>query len=66
MSKENSSQHYIEVNAEALPLFCPTQSVSLWSAHPRVAIPVEKLGEARCPYCGTLYKFKGKLPHGHH
>jgi uncharacterized Zn-finger protein len=49
-----------------LPLFCPTPAVSLWSAHPRVAIPVEKLGEARCPYCGTLYKFKGELPRGHH
>jgi uncharacterized Zn-finger protein len=66
MSKEINSQQYIEVNAAALPLFCPTPSVSLWNAHPRVAIPVEKLGEARCPYCGTLYKFKGKLPHGHH
>ena len=66
MSKENNSQQYVEVNAEALPLFCPTPSVSLWNAHPRVAIPVEKLGEARCPYCGTLYKFKGELPKGHH
>lgn len=64
MSNEN--QRYVEVSAEALPLFCPTPAVSLWSAHPRVAIPVEKLGEARCPYCGTLYKFKGELPHGHH
>jgi uncharacterized Zn-finger protein len=66
MSNENVTQHFVEVRAEALPLFCPPPSVSLWSAHPRVAIPVEKLGEARCPYCGTLYKFKGKLPHGHH
>ena len=56
MSNENITQRYVEVSAEALPLFCPTPAVSLWSAHPRVAIPVEKLGEARCPYCGTLYK----------
>ena len=66
MSNENTTQRFVEVNAEALPLFCPTPSVSLWNAHPRVAIPVEMLGEARCPYCGTLYKFKGKLPLGHH
>jgi uncharacterized Zn-finger protein len=66
MSNENSKLHYVEVTAEALPLFCPTPSVSLWSSHPRVAIPVEKLGEAMCPYCGTRYKFKGELPHGHH
>jgi uncharacterized Zn-finger protein len=66
MSNENSTQPYVEVSAEALPLFCPTPAISLWSAHPRVAIPVDKLGEARCPYCGTLYKFKGALPKGHH
>lgn len=66
MSNQNVTQRYVEVTAEALPLFCPTPAVSLWSAHPRVAIPVEKLGEARCPYCGTLYKFKGELPHAHH
>jgi uncharacterized Zn-finger protein len=66
MSNKNITPHFVEVSAKALPLFCPTPSVSLWSAHPRVAIPVEKLGEARCPYCGTLYKFKGALPHDHH
>ena len=66
MSNENITQPYVEVSAEALPLFCPTPAVSLWSAHPRVAIPVEQLGEARCPYCGTLYKFKGDPSHGHH
>jgi uncharacterized Zn-finger protein len=64
MSNEN--QRYVEITAEALPLACPTPAVSLWSSHPRVFIPVEKLGEARCPYCGTLYKFKGELPRGHH
>ncbi|MFH2133668.1 MAG: zinc-finger domain-containing protein [Pseudomonadota bacterium] len=66
MSNDQISQRYVEVTAEALPLFCPTPSVSLWSAHPRVAIPVEKLGEAVCPYCGTHYKFKGELPHSAH
>jgi uncharacterized Zn-finger protein len=40
--------------------------MSLWNAHPRVFIPVDKLGEARCPYCSTLYKFKGELPKEHH
>jgi uncharacterized Zn-finger protein len=66
MANDQISQRFVEVTAEALPLFCPTPSVSLWSAHPRVAIPVEKLGEAVCPYCGTHYKFKGELPRGHH
>ncbi|MFA5371370.1 MAG: zinc-finger domain-containing protein [Sideroxydans sp.] len=66
MADTTLTQRYVEVTAAALPLFCPTPAVSLWSAHPRVAIPVEKLGEATCPYCGTVYKFKGVLPHGHH
>jgi uncharacterized Zn-finger protein len=39
---------------------------SLWNAHPRVNIPVNHGGEARCPYCGTLYRFEGELPKGHH
>jgi uncharacterized Zn-finger protein len=59
-------QRYVEVTAADLPLHCPTPRMSLWNTHPRVFIPVEKLGEARCPYCGTLYKFKGELPAGHH
>ena len=66
MSNENITQRYVEVTADALPLFCPTPQNSLWNAHPRVAIPVDKLGEARCPYCSTVYKFKGDLPKGHH
>lgn len=66
MADTTLTQRCVEVTAADLPLFCPTPAVSLWSAHPRVAIPVEKLGEATCPYCGTVYKFKGELPHGHH
>jgi len=57
---------YIEVTPNELPLFCPTSDKPLWSAHPRVAIPVEKLGTASCPYCGLTYKLKGELPKGHH
>ena len=51
------------------PVFhCPPPSGggSLWNAHPKVMIPLNHGGEARCPYCGTLYKFKGELPRAHH
>lgn len=64
MSTDTSS-HFIEVTADALPLFCPGPNQPVWSAHPRVAIPVQKLGTAACPYCGAVYKFKGELPSGH-
>jgi uncharacterized Zn-finger protein len=66
MQTGHATRSHIEVTAADLPLCCPTPAMSLWNAHPRVAIPVEKLGEARCPYCSTLYKFKGELPKGHH
>ena len=47
-----------EVTRADLPLHCPMPEQALWNAHPRVFIPVEETGEARCPYCGTLYKLK--------
>ena len=61
-----TAQTVVEVTAADLPLACPTPAVSLWNNHPRVALAVEKTGEVRCPYCGTLYKFVGELPKGHH
>ena len=49
----------IEVTADDLPLHCPLPSMKLWDAHPRVFLPIEKTGEALCPYCGTKYTLKG-------
>ncbi len=47
----------VEVKSDELPIHCPTKSSSLWNSHPRVYIPVkENNGEARCPYCGTMFK----------
>ncbi|MEW6562058.1 MAG: zinc-finger domain-containing protein [Pseudomonadota bacterium] len=63
---ESITETVVEVTAADLPLACPMPSKSIWNAHPKVALAVEKTGEARCPYCGTLYKFKGELPKGHH
>ncbi len=56
----------VEVGAADLPLHCPLPGESLWNAHPRVFLPIEDRGEARCPYCGTLYVLKdgpGKAGH---
>ena len=55
----------VEVSSKDLPLHCPLPSQKLWNTHPRVYLPVEKTKEARCPYCGTLYKFVGAAPAGH-
>ena len=61
---DNKSRH-IEVTAADLPLHCPTPAMLLWNAHPRVFMPIEKTGESRCPYCGTLYKLAGGARDGH-
>lgn len=51
----------VEVTAENLPLHCPMPGSSLWNSHPRVFLPIQEAPEGRitCPYCGTLYIFKG-------
>ncbi len=52
-----NAKRAIEVKASDLPIHCPLPGSSLWNSHPRVYIPVqENGGEARCPYCGALYK----------
>ena len=55
----------IDVSASDLPLHCPMPSMKLWNTHPRVYLPIEETGEARCPYCGTVYKLTGPAKHGH-
>jgi uncharacterized Zn-finger protein len=54
-----NKERLIEVTVADLPLHCPLPSMLLWNAHPRVFLPIEKTGEALCPYCGTKYVLKG-------
>lgn len=55
----------VEVSEKDLPLHCPTPAMSLWNAHPRVFLDIERSGEAMCPYCGTRYVYKGEARRGH-
>jgi uncharacterized Zn-finger protein len=32
--------------------------MQLWSSHPRVYLPVETTGWAKCPYCSAEYTLK--------
>lgn len=50
----NADNRY-EVRRADLPLACPMPGMHLWNSHPRVYLPVEAKGEARCPYCGARY-----------
>lgn len=50
-----NAQHRYEVRQRDLPLSCPMPGMYLWNSHPKVYLPVEETGEARCPYCGADY-----------
>jgi uncharacterized Zn-finger protein len=64
--QHDNLQRVIEVGDSDLPLHCPMPGYADWSAHPRVYLPIEQKGDALCPYCGTLYRLKGKAGGGHH
>ena len=47
-----------DVTTADLPLHCPMPSMSLWNSHPRVYLPIEETGYAKCPYCGAEYRLQ--------
>ena len=48
-------------------VFCPNPKagMELWNTHPKVYVDVARTGEAKCPYCGTVYRLKAG-EHVHH
>ncbi len=50
-----NAQNRYQVRQSDLPLSCPMPGMYLWNSHPKVYIPVEETGEAKCPYCGATY-----------
>ena len=50
-----NAQNTYGVRPRDLPLSCPMPGMYLWNSHPKVDIPIEATGEAKCPYCGELY-----------
>lgn len=50
----NAASAY-EVRTSDLPLSCPMPNMALWNSHPRVYLPIEETGNAKCPYCGAEY-----------
>ena len=49
-----SEKQYL-VKRHELPLSCPTDAMTLWNAHPKVYLPIEKTGIEVCPYCGSQF-----------
>jgi len=58
MSKKSQAcaKKTVEVNRAELPLSCPQGEQMVWNAHPKVYLPIEKHGNAVCPYCSTRYE----------
>lgn len=50
-----NTKNVYQVSRADLPLSCPTHEQKLWNSHPRVYLPIEETGEARCPYCSAEY-----------
>ena len=57
-----------ELNAQG-GVFCPNPraDMKLWNSHPKVFLDVARTGEAKCPYCGTVYRLKAgeAVAHAH-
>lgn len=67
------SQAIVELLARDLNaqggVFCPSPraDMQLWNSHPKVYLDVARTGQAKCPYCGTVYRLQagGHAPAGH-
>ena len=48
-------------------VFCPSPKagMKIWNTHPRVFLDIAHSGEAKCPYCGTVYRLKEGEHFGH-
>ena len=57
-----------DLNAQG-GVYCPSPQagMKLWSSHPKVYLDEAGSGQAKCPYCGTMYKLKaGEHVGAHH
>lgn len=57
--KACAEKKYIITKSD-LPLSCPGDNMTLWNAHPKVYLPIEKTGVEICPYCGAHYELSDK------
>jgi uncharacterized Zn-finger protein len=53
----NAENRYSVTRAD-LPLSCPMPGMALWNSHPKVYLPIEASGSAKCPYCGAQYSLE--------
>lgn len=52
----SNAENLYQVGPADLPLSCPMPAMAVWNSHPRVYLPIEKTGSAKCPYCGAEFE----------
>lgn len=58
------SKNHVELLAKDLNpqggVFCPNPKadMKIWNSHPKIYLDVGQTGQAKCPYCGTVYALK--------
>ncbi|MGD9843152.1 MAG: zinc-finger domain-containing protein [Steroidobacteraceae bacterium] len=55
---QSNALNQYQVSDDDLPLACPMPGMYLWNSHPRVYLPIEQTGWAKCPYCSAEYTLK--------
>lgn len=58
MSIPANKEKFYQITRKNLPLSCPMPNMLMWNSHPRVYLPVEETGQAKCPYCGAVYQLR--------
>ena len=53
-----NAQNKYDVMRADLPLACPMPGMQVWNSHPKVFLPIEKTGWAKCPYCSAEYSLQ--------
>ena len=50
-----------ELNAQG-GIFCPSPKaeMKIWNSHPKVYLDIAHTGQAKCPYCGTVYQLRAR------
>jgi len=51
-----NAEKVYRVTKRDLPLHCPQPDSYLWNSHPKVYLPIEQTGQAKCPYCSASYE----------
>jgi uncharacterized Zn-finger protein len=50
-----NAEYQYSVTSADLPLSCPMPGMYLWNSHPKVYLPIEPSGWAKCAYCGAEF-----------